>query len=78
MSTETEHGGYAATRRTGGALARKILAAEIKLISVPLDKRDEAWAADIGAVRFAGELLAQGRRAKAGKVLAGAVKAMEA
>lgn len=78
MSTETEHGGYAATRRTGGALARKILAAEIKLMAIPVAKRDDDWSKNIGVIRQAGDLLAQGRRAKAGKVLAGAVKAMEA
>ena len=73
MSTQTEHRGYAATRRTGGALLRKIQAAEINLYSVPLEERDEQWATSMGGVKHASDLLAQGRRAKAGKVLAKAV-----
>jgi len=72
------HAGHKATGRTGGALQRKIIAAEVKLLSVPLADRDEDWAATIGGVRHANDLLSQGRRAKAGKVLASAIKAAEA
>lgn len=68
----TQHGGYAATGRTDGGLLHKINAALASLESTPLDSRDEYWAAAVGGVRFAGDLLAQGRRAKAGKVLADA------
>ena len=71
----TQHAGYQATRRTGGGLQRKIIDAEIRLLSVPLNARDEQWAATVGGVKHAASLLAEGRRAKAGKVLATALGA---
>ncbi len=73
MNTQTEHRGYAATGRTGGALQRKIEDAARKLLETPLSKRDDDWAVSVGGVKYAAELLSQGRRAKAGKVLAKAV-----
>lgn len=72
--TERLHGGYAISTRTGGGLLRKINAAMDCLERVPLDSRDEDWAASVGGVCLAAELLADGRRAKAGKVLAMAVR----
>lgn len=73
LNQTTEHRGYAATGRTGGGLQRKIEAAARKLLETPLSQRDEDWAASSGGVKYAAELLSQGRRAKAGKVLAKAV-----
>lgn len=71
MQQTHTHGGYEATRRTDGGLAEKIQKAVIKLSLVPPVWRDELWAAAWGGVRHAQDLLADGRRAKAGKVLAG-------
>lgn len=71
MNTTT-HAGYAATGRTDGGLANKINEALFRLGRVPLDQRDDYWAAAVGGVRHAEDLLAAGRRAKAGKVLANA------
>lgn len=71
------HGGYAATGRTDGGLLDKIHDALRRLEGVPLDKRDEYWAAAFGGVRHAADLLAEGRRAKAGKVLANARELIE-
>ena len=64
------HGGYAISTRTGGALERRINETLDLLEAIPLACRDELWAAAIGGARYASELLAGGRRAKAGKVLA--------
>ena len=73
MQTTQQHGGFAISQRTdGGGLAKKIEAAQTKLLAVPLAKRDEYWAAAVGGVIHAAHLLAGGRRAKAGKVLANA------
>lgn len=77
MQTNQQHGGYAATGRTDGGLLRKIQNAEAKLLAVPLAKRDEYWAAAVGGVIHASCLLAEGRRAKAGKVLADAKELIE-
>lgn len=70
--TEKLHGGHAISTRTGGSLANKINEALAKLDRVPLANRDEYWAAAVGGARHAADLLSQGRRAKAGKVLASA------
>lgn len=75
--TEKLHGGYAATDRTDGGLFKKIQDALRQLDSVPLEKRDEYWAAAWGGARHAADLLADGRRAKAGKVLANARELIE-
>lgn len=72
MQTNQQHAGYAATGRTGGGLAQKINEAEHRLNAVPLAKRDEYWAAAVGGVKHAHDLLVEGRRAKAGKVFAAA------
>ena len=65
-----EHAGYKATRRTDGDLAQRIEQRLAELEAVPLGKRDDHWAVAVGGARFAQDLLAQGRRAKAGVVLA--------
>lgn len=75
--TSTTHAGYAISGRTGGGLQLKIEAALDRLERVPLEKRDEYWAAAVGGVRHAADLLAGGRRAKAGKVLAAARELIE-
>jgi hypothetical protein len=72
MQTNTTHGGYAISERTGGGLLRKINDTLAALEAVPLSGRNELWAAAVGGARHADALLAEGRRAKAGKVLAGA------
>ena len=77
MQNTQQHGGYAATGRTDGGLLRKIEAAQARLQAVPLEHRDEYWAAAVGGVIHASHLLAQGRRAKAGKVLANAKELIE-
>jgi hypothetical protein len=75
--TEKLHGGYAATGRADGGLLRKINEAKDKLNGVSLEHRDEYWCAAAGGVRYAEDPLAQGRRAKAGKVLANAKELIE-
>lgn len=77
MQTTQTHAGHAATGRTDGGLLRKIEAAQAKLDAVPLAQRDEYWAAAVGGVIHASHLLAEGRRAKAGKVLANAKELIE-
>lgn len=77
MQQPHQHGGYAATRRTGGGLAKKIECTLAQLELVPLDWRDDLWAAAHGGATYASELLAQGRRAKAGVVHANARKIIE-
>lgn len=77
MNLQTQHSGYTATGRTGGALLRKIEDAQAKLDRVPLAGRDEYWAAAVGGVKHAADLLSQGRRAKAGKVFAKARELIE-
>lgn len=77
MQANTTHGGYAISGRTDGGLLDKVNAAMAKLERVPLDRRDEYWAAAVGGVRHAADLLAGGRRAKAGKVLAAARELIE-
>ncbi len=72
MHNNQQHGGYLATGRTDGGLLNKINATLATLDAVPLGHRDELWAAAVGGARHAADLLSQGRRAKAGKVLAGA------
>lgn len=62
------HAGYEATRRTDGGLARKIMRTLAQLDCVPLAARDELWAAAWGGARYALDLLAEGRRAKAGVI----------
>ncbi len=78
MQTTQQHGGFAISQRTdGGGLAKKIEAAQNKLLAVPLAKRNEHWAAAVGGVIHATHLLAGGRRAKAGKVFASAKDLIE-
>lgn len=77
MQQTHTHGGYAATRRTDGGLAKKIQHTLAQLELVPLDWRDELWAAAHGGATYASELLADGRRAKAGVVHARARKIIE-
>ena len=77
MQTNQQHAGYAATGRTDGGMADKIANALAKLDRLPLEKRDEYWTASVLAVRHAADLLSQGRRAKAGKVLADAKELIE-
>lgn len=72
MQQTHTHGGYEATRRTDGGLALKIQDLLAELQATPIFIRDELWAAAWGGARHARELLAEGRRAKAGKVLASA------
>ena len=67
-----QHGGYAKSTRTEGALERRIKQAMQELNGVPLGSRNEDWAAVYGGVNHASDLLAEGRRAKAGKVFAAA------
>jgi hypothetical protein len=74
----TAHGGFAISQRTGGALLRKINDALAQLEAVPLERRDELWAAAVGGAKHARDLLEQGRRAKAGKVLASAKELINA
>lgn len=69
----TPHGGHAISTRTGGALAAKISATTANLELVPAASRTELWAAAWGGVLHAKTLLAEGRRAKAGKILASAI-----
>ena len=69
---ENTHGGYEATRRTDGGLFRKINHTLAQLDCVPLTARDELWAAAWGGATHASNLLAEGRRAKAGVVHAAA------
>ena len=78
MQTTQQHGGLAISQRAdGGGLAKKIEAAQDKLLAVPLGKRDEYWVAAVGVVIHATRLLAGGRRAKAGRVLANAKELIE-
>ena len=71
------HAGRTISARTGGALANKITSTLAQLDSVPLAERDELWAAAWGGAKHASDLLADGRRAKAGKVLASARALLE-
>jgi hypothetical protein len=61
------HAGYARSERQGGALANRIDSAIVELTVIPV--RDEAWQQAWDAAVNARELLPEGRRAKAGKVL---------
>ena len=63
------HGGYARTGRTDGGLAGKIAGVIHTLQSVPESVRNEAWMQAWESATAARTLLADGRRAKAGKVL---------
>ena len=65
------HAGYAISTRTDGGLERRLEAATLRLRATPQALRDETWAAAWGGVAYACDLLADGRRAKAGKVFAG-------
>ena len=77
MQQTHTHSGYEATRRTDGGLAKKIQHTLAQLELVPLDWRDELWAAAWGGAVHANTLLAEGRRAKAGVVHARARKIIE-
>jgi hypothetical protein len=77
MEQVQRHGGYEATRRTDGDLAKKIQHTLAQLELVPLDWRDELWAAAWGGAVHANTLLAEGRRAKAGVVHARARRIIE-
>lgn len=77
MQSTHQHGGYAKSTRTGGALENRIADAMRALNGVPLDLRNEDWAVVFGGVKHAQDLLADGRRAKAGKVFAAALQVAE-
>lgn len=69
MQQTHTHGGHEATRRTDGDLFHKINDTLAQLELVPLADRNELWAAAWGGATHASNLLAEGFRAKAGKVL---------
>ena len=71
------HAGYAISTRTDGGLERRLEAATLRLRATPQALRDETWAAAWGGVAYACDLLADGRRAKAGKVFAGVRRILE-
>lgn len=77
MQQTHTHGGYEATRRTDGGLFHKINDTLAQLELVPLTHRDELWAAAWGGATHASNLLAEGRRAKAGVVHARARRIIE-
>ncbi|MBU3577561.1 hypothetical protein [Polynucleobacter sp. UK-Kesae-W10] len=68
--TTKPHGGYAISTKPSDGLMRKIDTAISILNRVPLNSRNENWAAAVGGAMHAKDLLSEGRRAKAGKVLA--------
>lgn len=71
------HAGYAISTRTGGVLEQRIQRALGQLGLVIASHRDEAWEQAWSAANEAADLLAAGRRAKAGKVFAIARSVME-
>lgn len=66
----TQHAGYQQTNRTGGKLARNIQAFHDELRAAQPKPITEHWAECAGIAVAAEVTLQEGRRAKAGKLLA--------